>query len=144
MAILVCGHIAETKSTYIMIDFTLRFDDVGIVPGLLLLLWVVQRSRMLSRKWSERWPGNEATCVHVCMCDGVCLYYVLYCVCICMTLCIYIAMYVESIRIYHSCTLLCCLLINAHSLLVHGSSKKSSIYCALTVIIASPLNLALA
>ena len=71
MAILVCGHIAETKSTYIMIDFTLRFDDVGIVPGLLLLLRAVQRSRMQSRKWSERWPGNEATCVYVCMCDGV-------------------------------------------------------------------------
>jgi len=35
------GHVAiitETESTYVMIESTLRFDDVDDVPGLLLLL----------------------------------------------------------------------------------------------------------
>jgi len=57
------GHVAiitETESTYVMIESTLRFDDVEDVPGLLLLLRVVQRSRMRSRKRSGRQPGNEA------------------------------------------------------------------------------------
>ena len=52
MAILVRGHVAiitETKSTYVMIESTLRFDDIEVIPGLLPLLWVVQRSRMQSR-----------------------------------------------------------------------------------------------
>jgi len=43
------GHIAiitETESTYVMIKSTLRFDDVDDMPGLLLLLQVVQRSIM--------------------------------------------------------------------------------------------------
>jgi len=60
----VCEHVAiitETKSTYVMIEFTLQFDDVEVIPGLLPLLWAVQRSRMQSREWSGRWPGNEAT-----------------------------------------------------------------------------------
>ena len=52
MAILECRHVAittETKSTYIMIESTFQFDDIGVVPGLLLLLWAVQRSSMQSR-----------------------------------------------------------------------------------------------
>ena len=40
---------------------TLQFDDIIVVPGLLLLLWMVQRSHMWSRKPSGRRPGNEAT-----------------------------------------------------------------------------------
>jgi len=53
-----------------MIKSTLRFDDVGVVPGLLPLIRAVQRSHMWSRKRSERRPGNEANvCVHVC--EGV-------------------------------------------------------------------------
>jgi len=57
------GHIAiitKTESTYVMIESTLRFDDVEIIPGLLLLR-VVQRSCMWSRKRSRRRPGNEAS-----------------------------------------------------------------------------------
>ena len=57
------GHVAiitETESTYVMIESTLQFDDVEDVPGLLPLLRVVQRSRMLSRERSGRQPGNEA------------------------------------------------------------------------------------
>ena len=41
------GHVAiitETKSTYVMIESTLRFDDVEDIPGLLPLLQAVQRS----------------------------------------------------------------------------------------------------
>jgi len=59
----VCGHIAiitETKSTYVIIESTLRFDDVEVVPGLLLLLQAVQRSHMRSREWSRRRLGNKA------------------------------------------------------------------------------------
>jgi len=40
MAILVNGHvtiIAKTKSTYIMIESTLQFNDVKVVSGLLPL-----------------------------------------------------------------------------------------------------------
>jgi len=33
--------ITETETTYIMIDFTLQFDNEGVVPGLLPLLQVV-------------------------------------------------------------------------------------------------------
>jgi len=44
-----------------MIESTLRFDDVEVIPGLLPLLRAVQRSRMQSREWSGRRPGNEAT-----------------------------------------------------------------------------------
>jgi len=58
------GHVAvitETESTYIMIESTLRFDDVEVIPGLLPLLRAVQRSRMLSRERSGRRPGKEAT-----------------------------------------------------------------------------------
>jgi len=50
-----CGKediMTETEST-------LRFDDVGVVPGLILLLWVVQISRRWSRKWSERGMGTR-------------------------------------------------------------------------------------
>jgi len=50
-----CGHVA-----IIMIESTLRFDDVEDIPGLLLLLWAVQRSHMQSRERSGRRPGNEA------------------------------------------------------------------------------------
>ena len=60
------GHIAiitETESTYVMIESTLRFDDVEDVPGLLPLLRAVQRSRMRSRERSGRRPGNEATII---------------------------------------------------------------------------------
>ena len=35
------GHVAiitETESTYVMIESTLRFDDVEVIPGLLPLL----------------------------------------------------------------------------------------------------------
>ena len=47
----------KTIPTYIMIMSTLRFDDVGVVPGLLSLFgWPIQRSCM----WSGRRPGNEA------------------------------------------------------------------------------------
>ena len=35
-----------------MVESTLRFDDIGVVPGLLPLLWAVQRSHMQS--------GNKA------------------------------------------------------------------------------------
>jgi len=38
----------------------LRFDDVEVIPGLLPLLWVVQRSRARSIKWRRRQPRNEA------------------------------------------------------------------------------------
>ena len=57
------GHVAiitETESTYVMIESTLRFDDVEDVPGLQPLLRAVQRSRMWSRTRSGRRPGNEA------------------------------------------------------------------------------------
>jgi len=57
------GHVAiitETVSTYVMIESTLRFDDVEDALGLLPLLRVVQRSRMWSRERSGRRPGNEA------------------------------------------------------------------------------------
>jgi len=57
------GHVAiitETKSTYVMIESTLRFDDVEDIPGLLPLLRAVQRSHMRSREWSGRRPRNEA------------------------------------------------------------------------------------
>ena len=56
MAVLVHGHVAIITET----ESTLRFDDVGVVPSLLPLLRVVQRSCMWSRKWSGRRPGNEA------------------------------------------------------------------------------------
>jgi len=49
------GHVAiiiKTESTYIMIESTLQFDDVEDIPGLLPLLWAVQRSRMRSRERS--------------------------------------------------------------------------------------------
>ena len=63
MAVLVRRHIAiitEPSLHYIMIESTLRFDDVEVMPGLLPLLQAVQRSRMQSRKQSVRRPGNEA------------------------------------------------------------------------------------
>jgi len=56
MAVLVHGHVAIITET----ESTLRFDDVGVVPSLLPLLQMVQRSCMWSRKWSGRRPGNEA------------------------------------------------------------------------------------
>jgi len=59
----VSGHVAiitETESTYVMIESTLRFDDVEDIPGLLPLLRAVQRSRMRSKEKSRRRPGNEA------------------------------------------------------------------------------------
>ena len=58
--------ITETESTYVMIESTLRFDDVEDIPGLLPLLRAVQRSHMRSRKRSGRRPGNDArlsTCI---------------------------------------------------------------------------------
>ena len=53
--------ITETKSTYVMIKSTLQFDDIEVIPGLLPLLRVVQRSHMWSRERSRRRPVNEAT-----------------------------------------------------------------------------------
>ena len=44
-----------------MIESTLQFDDLEVIPGLLPLLRAVQRSRMQSREWSGRWPGNKAS-----------------------------------------------------------------------------------
>jgi len=47
------GHVAiitETESTYFMIESTLWFDNIEVIPGLLSLLRVVQRSRMWSRE----------------------------------------------------------------------------------------------
>jgi len=46
------GHIAiitKTESTYmyVMIESTLQYDDVEVIPGLLPLLQAVQRSRTL-------------------------------------------------------------------------------------------------
>ena len=61
------GHVAiitETESTYVMIESTLWFDDVEVIPGLLPLLQVVQRSCMQSRERSGRRPGNEARLEH--------------------------------------------------------------------------------
>jgi len=58
-----CGHVAiitETESTYVMIESTLRFDDVEDIPSLLPLLRAVQRSHMRLRERSRRWPGNKA------------------------------------------------------------------------------------
>jgi len=52
--------ITETESAYVMIESTLRFDDVEDIPSLLPLLRAVQRSRMRSKERSGRWPGNEA------------------------------------------------------------------------------------
>jgi len=52
--------VIETESTYVTMESTLRSDDVGVVLGLFLL----QTSHMLSRKRSGRWPGNEATLPH--------------------------------------------------------------------------------
>ena len=43
-----------------MIESTLRFDDIEVIPGLLPLLQVVQRSHLRSRERSGRRPGNEA------------------------------------------------------------------------------------
>jgi len=37
-----------------MTKSTLGFDDIGVVPGRLLLLRAVQRSHMWSKKWSWR------------------------------------------------------------------------------------------
>ena len=61
---LTCGHVAiitKTKSTYVIIESTLRCDDVEDIPGLLPLLQAVQRTYMRSREWSGRRPGNEAS-----------------------------------------------------------------------------------
>ena len=58
------GHVAiitETESTYVMIESTLWFDDIEVIPGLLPLLRAVQWSRMRSKEWSRKWPGNEAS-----------------------------------------------------------------------------------
>ena len=41
-----------------MIESTLRFDDIEVIPGLLLLLRAVQRSHMQSREWSGIRPGS--------------------------------------------------------------------------------------
>ena len=57
------GHIAiitKTESTYVMIESTLRFDGIEVIPGLLPLLQVVQRSCMRSRERSGWRPRNEA------------------------------------------------------------------------------------
>jgi len=67
-----------------MIESTLRFDDLENVPGLLPLLWAVQRSCMQSRERSGRRPGNKATCVCTC---GVCVCVCMWCVCVCVCAC---------------------------------------------------------
>ena len=56
------GHvaiIAETESTYVMIESTLRFNDVQDIPCLLPLLRVVQRSHMWSRERSRDGLGTR-------------------------------------------------------------------------------------
>jgi len=56
-----CHKLQKLSPHYIMIESTLPFDDVGVVLSLLPLPLAVQRSRMQLRKWSGRWPGNEAS-----------------------------------------------------------------------------------
>jgi len=66
------GHVAiitETESTYVMMESTLWFDDVEVIPGLLPLFWTVQRSHMRSGEQSGRRPGNETT-FHTEACSG--------------------------------------------------------------------------
>ena len=76
----VCGHIAiitETRSTYVMIESTLRFDDIEDIPGLLPLLQAVQRSRMQSRERSGRRPGSGARgglYSNICLFLTICLH----------------------------------------------------------------------
>jgi len=57
------------KLHYVMIESTLWFDDVEVIPGLLPFLWAVQRSHMRSRKRSRRPPENEAMHLSVCHSD---------------------------------------------------------------------------
>ena len=54
------GKGAKTESTYVIIESTLQFDDVEVIPGLLPLLLTFQRTRMRSRERCGRRPGNEA------------------------------------------------------------------------------------
>ena len=49
-----CAIITETENTYVMIESTLRLDDIEDISGLLLLLQVVQRSCTWSRERSGR------------------------------------------------------------------------------------------
>jgi len=53
-----CHELLKPSPYYVTIESTLQFDDIGVVPGFLPHLWVVQRSPMQSRKWSRRRPGN--------------------------------------------------------------------------------------
>ena len=48
------AQLLKPSPHYIMIESTLRFDDVGVVPGFLLLLRAVQKSPMWS-KWETVW-----------------------------------------------------------------------------------------
>jgi len=74
-----------------MIESTLWFDDVEVIPGLLPLLRAVQRSRMRSRKPSRWRPGNEARayCLYggspstVCLCMYYTVLSVYYTTCMC-------------------------------------------------------------
>ena len=61
-AYLTRGHIAiitKTESTYVMIESTLRFDGAEVIPGLLPLLQVIQRSRTRSRERSGNGLGTR-------------------------------------------------------------------------------------
>ena len=43
------GHVAiitEIESTYVMIESTLQFNDVEVIPDLLPLLWAVGSKKM--------------------------------------------------------------------------------------------------
>jgi len=56
-----CHKLLKLSPHYVIIESTLWFDDVGVLPGLLPLFWVVKGQCMQSRKWSGRQPGNEAS-----------------------------------------------------------------------------------
>ena len=55
-----CHKLLKPSPHYVMIESTLWFDNLGIVPGFLLLLWAIERSHMQSRKRSRRRPVNKA------------------------------------------------------------------------------------
>ena len=61
-----CHKLPKPSPHYTMIESTLRFTDVGVVPGLLLLLQAVQSSCMPIRTRSRRWPGNKGSQSPLC------------------------------------------------------------------------------
>jgi len=54
-----CHKLLKPSPYYVMIESTLQFDDVGVVPGLLPLLWVVQR--VMKMEWETAWEGGYCT-----------------------------------------------------------------------------------